>query len=73
MRKAGSEFPGTKATHYDGELSGIAQALEEARKVNMLTILTDSKPAISALKKLDQGIAPPRSEIDARILEELRQ
>ena len=32
---------------------------------------TDSKPAISALRKLDQGIAPPQSEIEARILEEL--
>ena len=37
---------------------------------NMLTILTDSKPAISALRKLDQGIAPPRSDIEARILGE---
>ena len=34
----------------------------------MLTILTDSKPAISALRRLEQGTAPPRS---ARILEEL--
>ena len=37
----------------------------------MLAILTDSKPAISTIKKLDTGEAPPRSEIEARILEEL--
>ena len=37
----------------------------------MLTILTDSKPAISALRKLDKGITPPRSEIESRILKEL--
>ena len=53
--KTGSEYLGIKATHYDGELSGIAQALKEVREVNMLTILTDSKPAISALRKLDRG------------------
>ena len=34
----------------------------------MLTILTGRKPAISALRKLDQG---PRSEIEARVLKEL--
>ena len=66
--KTGSEYLGIKAIHYDGELSGIAQALEEAREVNMLTILTDSEPAISNLRKLDQGTAPPRSEIEARVL-----
>ena len=62
---------GTRATHYDGELSGIAQALEELREVSMLAILTDSKPAISTLRKLDTGAAPPRSEIEARILKEI--
>ena len=69
--KAGSEYLGIKATHYDGELNGITQALEEAREVNMLAILTDSKPAISALRKLDNGADPQRSEIEARILKEL--
>ena len=39
----------------DGELNGIAKALEGAREVNMLAILTDSKPAISAIEKLDKG------------------
>ena len=36
----------------------------------MVAILTDSKPAISTLSKLDTGVAP-RSEIEARILKEL--
>ena len=31
----------------------------------------DSKPAISTINKLDTGEAPPRSEIEARILREL--
>ena len=34
--KTESEYLGTRATHYNGELSGIAQALEGAREVNML-------------------------------------
>ena len=70
-KKTGSEYLGIKANHYDGELSGIAQALEETREVQMLAILTDSKPAISTLRKLDNGAAPPRPEIEARILNEL--
>ena len=37
----------------------------------MLAILTDSKPAISTVNKLDTGEAQPRSEIEARILGEL--
>ena len=44
----------------------IAQALEGARGVSMLAILMDSKPAISGLRKLDKGLTPPRSEIEAR-------
>ena len=67
----GSRYLGTRATHYDGELSGIAQALEVSREVSMLAVLTDSKPAISKIKKLDSGAAPPRSKIEARILNEL--
>ena len=65
--KSGSEYLGSRTTHYDGELSGIAQALEGAREVGMLAILMDSKPAISTLRKMDRGVAP-RSEIEARIL-----
>ena len=45
--------------------------MEEAREVNMLAILTDSKPGISTLRKLDRGHTPPRSEIEAGVLEEL--
>ena len=37
----------------------------------MLAILTDSKPAILTIRKLDTGAALPRSEIEARILKEL--
>ena len=69
--RSGSKYLGTRATHFDGELNGIAQALEESREVNLLTILTDSKPAISTIRKLDSGTVPPRSEIEARILDEL--
>ena len=69
--RTGSKYLGTRATHYDGELDGIAQALEESREVNLLAILTDSKPAISTIRKLDSGTVPPRSEIEARILSEL--
>ena len=69
--RTGSKYLGTRATHFDGELNGIAQALEELKDINLLAILTDSKPAISTIKKLDSGIAPPRSEIEARILSEL--
>ena len=54
-----------RPSHYDGELNGIAKALEGAREVRMLAILTDSKPAISAIKKLDKGFAPPRPKIEA--------
>ena len=50
---------------------GIAQALEGSRKVNMLTILTDSKLAVSTLRKLDKGLTPPRSKVEARVLEGL--
>ena len=45
--------------------------MEEAREVNMLAILTDNKPGILTLRKLDRGHTPPRSEIEARVLEEL--
>ena len=67
----GSSYLGTRATHFDGELVGIAQALEEAREIHLLAILTDSEPAISTMRKLDAGEAPPRNEIEARILKEL--
>ena len=31
--KTGSEYLGTRATHYDGGLSGIAQALEDSKEI----------------------------------------
>ena len=55
--KSDSECLGTSATD-DGELSSIAQALEGAREAEMLALLTDSKPVISALRKMDTGVAP---------------
>ena len=50
---------------------GISQAMEEAREVNMLAILTDRKPGISTLRKLDRRLTPLRSKIETRELEEL--
>ena len=38
-------------------LSGITQALEGAKEVSTLAILTYSKSAILVLRKLDQGLA----------------
>ena len=52
-------------------MTANSAALEESREVSMLAILTDSKPAISTLRKLDRGTTPPRFEIEARILKEL--
>ena len=50
---------GTRATYYDGELAGIALALEDQKDNLMLAILFDSKPALRAMKKLDRGQAAP--------------
>ena len=65
----GSEYLGIKSTHFDGELEGIALALEKHTHTgtNLLAILTDSKPAIRVLEKLDSGTEAPRSAIEARI------
>ena len=67
--RQGSEYLGTKATHFDGELEGIALALEKHTEAdtNLLAILTDSKPAIRTLEKLDSGKEATRSAIEARI------
>ena len=66
---SGSGYLGTKATHFDGELEGIALALEKHTHTgtNLLAMLTDSKPAIRVLEKLDSGTEAPRSAIEARI------
>ena len=73
----GSKYLGIKSTHFDGELEGIALALEKHThthshphshtSTNLLAILTDSKPAIRVLEKLDSGTEGPRSVIEARI------
>ena len=70
-KRSGSEYLSKKATQYDGELAGLAQAMEEVREVNMLAILTDSKPGILTLRKLDRGLTLPCLEIKARVLKEL--
>ena len=46
---------GTRVTHYDGELAGIALALEGHDDTLMLEILSDSKPALRAIERLDRG------------------
>src|SRR5258706_5199548 len=65
MRK----YLGTRATHIDGELEGIALALEahNKNKTGMLAILSDCRPAIRTVEKIDSGIEGPRSHIEARI------
>ena len=65
----GSEYLGTKSTHFDRELEGIALALEKHTHTGtyLLAILTDSKPAIRVLEKLDSGTEAPRLAIEARI------
>ena len=60
-------YLGTKPTHFDGELEGIALALEKHSDTLTVAILTDSKPAIRILEKLDSGSEAPRSAIEARI------
>ena len=64
---SGSKYLGTKSTHFDGELEGIALAMENHKENLMLAILTDSKPAIRVLEKLNSGTEGPRSTIEARI------
>ena len=65
----GSGYLGPKSTHFDGELEGIALALEKHTDADthLLAILTDSKPAIRTLKKLDSGAEAPGSGTEARI------
>ena len=64
---SGSKYLGIKSTHFDGELKGIALVLEKHAMTHMLAILTDSKPAIRVLEKLDSGAETQRSAIEARI------
>ena len=69
----GSEYLGTKSTHIDGELEGIALALEGHTKkgTNTVALLSDCKPAIRTVEKLDREEEAPRSHIEARILHTL--
>ena len=69
----GSGYLGMKSTHSDGELEGIALALEKHAEADthLLAIMTDSKPAIRTLEKLDSGTEAPRSAIEAGIQETL--
>ena len=62
-----SSYLGTRATHIDGELEGIALALEAHNETGMLAILSDCRPAIRTVEKLDSGMTGPRSHIEARI------
>ena len=70
---SGSGYLGTKATHVDGELKGIVLALEKYTEADtqLLAILTDSKPAIQTLEKLNLGLEAPCSVIEANIQEHL--
>ena len=69
----GSEYLGGKSTHIDGELEGIALALEKhtEKGTNMVALLSDCKTAIRTVEKLDRGEEAPLSHIEARILNAL--
>ena len=67
----GNKYLGTRATHIDGELEGIALALEAHEQTGMLAILSDCRPAIRTTENIDSGAQGPRSHIEARIQEAL--
>ena len=64
---SGGQYLGIKVTHFDGELAGIALALEGHNDTNTVTLLSDCKPAIRVVEKIDSGTVAPRSSIEARI------
>ena len=66
---SGAQYLETRATHIDGELEGVALALEahNERNTGMLAILSDCRPAIRGTEKIDLGTEGPRSSIEARI------
>ena len=68
-----TKYLGTRATHIDGELEGIALALEahEQSGIMMLAILSDCRPAMRTTENIDSGTQGPRSHIEARIQEAL--
>ena len=59
VKPPGSKYLGTRSTHFNGELEGIALALENHTENLMLAIPTDSKPAIQVLEKLNLGKEGP--------------
>ena len=63
----GKKYLGTRATHTDGELEGIALALEAHIQTGMLAILSDCRPAIRTTENIDSGTQGPRLHIEARI------
>ena len=56
---SGDQYLGIKATHFEGELAGIALALEDHTVTNMVALLTDCKPTIQVVVKIDSGTAAP--------------
>ena len=62
------KYLGTKSTHFDGELEGIALALERHTEIgtNMVALLCDCKPAIRVVENLGSGAEAQRSQIEAR-------
>ena len=69
----GSKYLGTKSTHIDGELEGIALVLEKHTEngTNMVALLSNCKRAIRTVEKLNRGEEAPRSHIEARIINAL--
>ena len=62
--RSGDQYLGIKVTHFDGEL-----ALEGHNDTNMDTValLSDYKPAIRVVEKVDSRTEAPRPAIEARI------
>ena len=67
-----TRYLGTLATVADAELEGLALSLKANRGIDMLLLLTDSMAACNTVKNLAKG-APPRSQIEIDIAEELAQ
>ena len=65
------QYLGIKATHFDGQLTGIALALEGHKEADMVALLSDCKPAIRVVEKIDSGRLAPRTSIEARIQQAL--
>ena len=59
---------GSKATHFDGELAGIALVPKGDTGTLTVALLSDCKPAIQVVEKIDLGLTrmASRSSIEAR-------